>query len=94
MNGNGGPIRDVHTVISVPSVYPYRISDFSLPSDFTGFVYMLVSVKDCSRTYVGQTENISKRLYHNIIRIGELWVLQIRNIDLTLWEHIFVVWDI
>jgi len=37
-----------------------------LPSDSTGFVYMLVSVKDCSRTYVGQTENISKRLYqHN-----------------------------
>ncbi len=27
---------------------------------------MLVSVKDCSRTYVGQTENLSKRLYqHN-----------------------------
>ena len=66
VNGNGGPIRDVHTVISVPSVYPYRISDFSLPSDSTGFVYILVSVKDCSRTYVGQTENISKRLYqHN-----------------------------
>ncbi len=66
MNGNDGPIRDVHTVISVPSVYPYRISDFSLPSDSTSFVYMLVSVKDCSRTYVGQTENISKRSYqHN-----------------------------
>lgn len=66
MNGNCGPIRDVDTVISFPSVYPYRISDISLPSDSTGFVYMLVSVKDCSRTYVGQTENISKRLYqHN-----------------------------
>jgi hypothetical protein len=50
VNGNGGPICDVHTVISVPSVYPYRISDFSLPSDSIGFVYMLVSVKDCSRT--------------------------------------------
>ena len=66
VNGNGGPIRDVDTVISFPSVYPYRISDISLPSDSTGFVYMLVSVKDCSRTYVGQMENISKRLYqHN-----------------------------
>jgi len=66
VNGNGGSIRDVDTVISFPSVYPYRISDISLPSDSTGFVYMLVSVKDCSRTYVGQTENISKRLYqHN-----------------------------
>ncbi len=56
MNGNGGPIRAVHTVISVPSVYPYRINDFSLPLDSTGVVYMLLSVKDCSRTYVGQTE--------------------------------------
>ena len=66
MNGNGGPICAVVTVISFPSMYPYRISDISLPSDSTGFVYMLVSVKDCSRTYVGQTENISKRLYqHN-----------------------------
>jgi predicted GIY-YIG superfamily endonuclease len=47
-------------------VYSYRINDISLPLDSTGFVYMLVSVKDCSRTYVGQTENISKHLYqHN-----------------------------
>ncbi len=66
VNGNGGPIRAVYSVISVPIVYPYRINDFSLPPDSTGFVYMLVSVKDCSRTYVGQTENISKCLYqHN-----------------------------
>ncbi len=66
MNGNGGPICAVDTVISFPSMYPYRISDISLPSDSTGFVYMLVTVKDCSRTYVRQTENISKRLYqHN-----------------------------
>ena len=65
-NGNGGSIRDVDTVISFPSVYPYRISDISLPSDSTGFVYMLVSVKDCSRTHVGQMENIRKWLYqHN-----------------------------
>jgi hypothetical protein len=66
VNGNGGPIRAVDTVISFPSVYPYRISDISLPLDSTGFVYILVSVKDCLRTYVGLTENISKCLYqHN-----------------------------
>ncbi len=66
MNGNGGPIHAVHMVISVSSMYPYRISEFSLPSNSTGFVYMLESVKDCSRTYVGQMENISKRVYqHN-----------------------------
>ncbi len=66
MNGNDGPICAVHTEISVPSVYPYRISDFSFLLNSTGFVYMLVLVKDCLRTYVGQMENISKRLYqHN-----------------------------
>ncbi len=89
MNVIGSPICAVDTVISFPSVYPYRISDILLPLDSTGFVYMLVSVKDCSRTYVGQTENISKQ----ITRVGELWVLQIHNIDLTLWRHIFAVWD-
>ncbi len=66
MNGNGSPILAVDTVTSFLSVYPYRISDISLPLDSTGFVCMLVLVKDGSRTYVGQTENISKRLYqHN-----------------------------
>jgi predicted GIY-YIG superfamily endonuclease len=43
-------------------VYPYRISDISLPDDESGFVYFLVSVKDCGRTYVGQSKNISRRL--------------------------------
>jgi hypothetical protein len=66
VNGNGGLICAVDTVISFPSVYPYRICDISLPSGSTGFVYMLVSVKECPRTYVGQTENIRKGLYqHN-----------------------------
>ena len=45
VNGNGGPICDVDTVISFPSVYPYRISDISLPSDSTGFVYMLARLR-------------------------------------------------
>jgi hypothetical protein len=94
VNGNGGPIRAVHTVIRVPSVYPYRISDFSLPSsDSTGFVYMLVSVKDCSRTYVGQTENISKRLYQH----NKGWrAVGTANPQYRpyAWQHIFVVWDI
>jgi hypothetical protein len=36
--------------------------DISLPDDECGFVYFLVSVKDCGRTYVGQTKNISRCL--------------------------------
>jgi len=49
-------------VLDMSEVYPYRISDISLPDDESGFVYFLVSVKDCGRTYVGQTKNISRRL--------------------------------
>jgi hypothetical protein len=49
-------------VLDVSEVYPYRISDIPLPDKDSGFVYFLVSVKDCGRTYVGQTKNISQCL--------------------------------
>jgi len=49
-------------VVMCYEVYPYRISDTSLLDDESGFVYFLVSVKDCGRPYVGQTKNISRRL--------------------------------
>ncbi len=49
-------------VLDILEVYPYRISDISLPDNHSGFVYFLVSVKDCGRTYVGQTKNISQCL--------------------------------
>ena len=49
-------------VLDMSEVYPYMISDISLPDDESGFVYFLVSVKDCGRTYVGQSKNISRRL--------------------------------
>jgi hypothetical protein len=46
-------------VLDISEVYPYRISDISLSDNDRGFVYFLVSVKHCGRTYVGQTKNIS-----------------------------------
>jgi hypothetical protein len=46
-------------VLDISEVYPYRISDISLPDNNSGFVYFLVLVKDCGRTFVGQTKNIS-----------------------------------
>jgi hypothetical protein len=49
-------------VLDILEVYPYRISDISLPDDDSGLVYFLVLVKDCGRTYVGQTKNISRHL--------------------------------
>ena len=46
--------------------YPFRINDLSLPSTRTGFVYFLISVKDYSYTYIGQTICIRERLpQHN-----------------------------
>ncbi len=46
-------------VLDILEVYPYMISDISLPDNDSGFVYFLVSVKDCGKTHVGQTKKIS-----------------------------------
>ena len=46
--------------------FPYRTCDIILPTDRSGYVYFLVSVRDFDRDYVGQTMNIAKRLrQHN-----------------------------
>ena len=42
--------------------YPFRISDISLPSCATGFVYFLLSIKDKSFIYIGSTICIRERL--------------------------------
>ena len=55
------PIRVLHQ-----NEYPFRICDISLPSSRTGFIYFLISVKDRSFTYIGQTICIRERLpQHN-----------------------------
>ena len=46
--------------------FPFRICDISLPTSQTGFVYFLISVKDRSFTYIGETICIVQRLQqHN-----------------------------
>ena len=46
--------------------YPYRPKDFDIPKDDSGFVYLLLSLKDNISMYIGQTRNISRRLrQHN-----------------------------
>lgn len=46
--------------------YPFRLCDMSLPTCNTGFVYMLVSVRSSSFSYIGETNNIGVRLnQHN-----------------------------
>ena len=47
-------------------VFPYRLYDITLPTCNTGFVYMLISTKNHNFCYIGETENISRRLHeHN-----------------------------
>ena len=52
--------------IHQPTNFPFRICDLPLPNCNTGFVYFLVSIKNPSFTYIGQTKCISRRLrQHN-----------------------------
>ena len=45
---------------------PFWLSDMPLPTCNTGFVYMLVSTRDFSYTYIGMTDNIATCLsQHN-----------------------------
>jgi hypothetical protein len=39
----------------------YRVKDQLLPTDCLGYVYLLVSLKDLSVTYIGSTKNIAMR---------------------------------
>ena len=48
--------------IDYMKTYPFRTCDQPLPKGESGYVYILVSVKDPTRTYVGQTKNIDRRL--------------------------------
>ena len=46
--------------------HPYRAIDVELPTDSTGYVYLLLSLSDDSVTYIGQTSNLRRRLdQHN-----------------------------
>ena len=48
------------------SSYPFQIKDVPLPVCNTGFVYMIISTKDHTKNYIGQTFTLGKRLYeHN-----------------------------
>ena len=45
-----------------PAVFPYRQRDFPLPSDLSGFSYLLVSTKDWCTCYIGETLDMDVRL--------------------------------
>ena len=55
------------TTLDFPEIYPFRLNDGNiLPTDNTGFVYCLISVRHKEKIYIGQTQCLSQRLIqHN-----------------------------
>ena len=66
MNENEPPTGRVFT----QSSFPYRVYDFVLPQCNTGFVYMLISLRDNNFTYIGKTKNIRTRIQQHNAGIG------------------------
>ena len=52
------------------SSFPYRVCDVVLPQCNTGYVYMLLSLRDNSFTYIGKTMNIRKRIQQHNAGVG------------------------
>ena len=54
------------TMINYPEVYPFRICDSNVPTDTTGFIYCLVSMRHTDKIYIGETKCLAQRLaQHN-----------------------------
>ncbi|KAL7538852.1 hypothetical protein ACHAXR_012264, partial [Thalassiosira sp. AJA248-18] len=69
---NGAENRIEDQILPYAESFPYRTCDIQLPSDSSGYVYFLVSVRDFDRDYIGQTQNISTRFsQHNSGRGAE-----------------------
>ena len=52
------------------TVHPFRQQDIAIPSDTSGVVYMLVSVRCGSAVYIGLTQDMNKRLKQHNSGIG------------------------
>ena len=52
----------IRACVLIQASFPHRICDFPLPQCNTGYACMLMSVKDKSFTYIGQTIRICKRI--------------------------------
>lgn len=59
--------NNVDSSIDQGETYPFQTCEIPPPSGNTGFVYMLISVPDPSRTYIGQAQDVELRVnQHNI----------------------------
>lgn len=54
------------TVINYSEFYPFRICDSNVPTDTTGFIYCLVSMRHTDKIYFGETKCLAQILaQHN-----------------------------
>jgi len=67
---NNNPERR-NRVLSASS-FPYRIKDMPLPQCNTGYVYMLISIKDMNFTYIGKTMCIRTRIQQHNSGVGSM----------------------
>ena len=42
--------------------YPFRPYDIDLPTDTSGYVYMLISLRSCDFFYIGKTKDLHQRM--------------------------------
>ena len=60
INSTGNP--EMTYTLDYPTHYPFRLRDATLPSDSTGYIYVLISYRNPHFTYIGQTQNLRQRL--------------------------------
>lgn len=58
---NAAGSEGVPNFIDFPRNYPFRVCDASLPNDNTGYVYILVSLRNRLFTYIGEADNVNTR---------------------------------
>ena len=75
----------INTIDCIPSMkyfdyskYPFRMKDISLPICRTGYVYMLLSTKDHSKNYIGQTLALGERLNQHNSGYGAKYTTDVR----------------
>lgn len=52
--------------------YPFRICDMPIPECNTGFVYMLISLRNHKNTYIGETKCLNTRIKQHNSGYGSL----------------------
>ena len=53
--------NDNTSTVDFPENYPYELCFAVLPSDSTGYIYILISKNNEDFTYIGETENLRQR---------------------------------